>query len=212
MNRLLLILTLLLTVRTEGLCQEAREIAPGKILIGEILVEQKTMEVSFPAEINMTNGIIEYLLVHQNGKVHESLLRTGTNPAQIHAACLLLGISVPQNMSQATNLTGHPLTISISTSNQTAKVFFPHDFVQHAKTSKPMMQPNWIYNGSMMVQGHFAATETGSIAALMKDRYAVINSNLPEAEDDSSWQIRANPPLTNGAPVTVTLRFAPLKK
>nr|MCU0751014.1 hypothetical protein [Akkermansiaceae bacterium] len=48
----------------------------NRFRIGDITFDQKTREVRFPCKVNMTDGLLEYLLVHQNGKVHESLFVT----------------------------------------------------------------------------------------------------------------------------------------
>ena len=38
-----------------------------------------TRTIRFPAVINMREGLLEFVIVHDKGKVHESLLRTAIN-------------------------------------------------------------------------------------------------------------------------------------
>ncbi len=57
----------------------------------DIRINKRERTVSFPAVINLRQGTIEYLLVNSWGKVHESILRTDTEPYRIHVVMLLLG-------------------------------------------------------------------------------------------------------------------------
>ena len=43
--------------------------------IGEVIFNRKTREIRFPAAVNMAGGeLLEFAIVHANGKVHEALL------------------------------------------------------------------------------------------------------------------------------------------
>ena len=53
-----------------------KEIAPGLFQIGDVRLDQRQRTVTFPAAMNMDEGLIEYLIVHSSGKTHESLLQT----------------------------------------------------------------------------------------------------------------------------------------
>ena len=57
---------------------------------GQILIEKEIREFSLPAICNQTSGLIEYALVHDQGKIHEALFRTPVSPKLIHATFLLL--------------------------------------------------------------------------------------------------------------------------
>ena len=54
--------------------------------IGEVTFDQTTREIRIPAEVNMTEGLLEFLLVHKDGKVHESLFKTGINATHLNVA------------------------------------------------------------------------------------------------------------------------------
>ena len=71
------------------------EIEPGYFQFGDLVIDRKNREFVLPALCNQTYGLIEYALVHENGKVHESLFRTSVSPRLIHA-CLLLLKESPQ--------------------------------------------------------------------------------------------------------------------
>ena len=64
-------------------------LADGRWRVGLVTVDKEAGTLAFPAEVNMAQGLLEYLLVRQGGKTHESLLRTTADPYDIQLACLL---------------------------------------------------------------------------------------------------------------------------
>jgi hypothetical protein len=70
-----------------------RDLGGGQLQIGLVTIDPKQKAVSFPASINMTSGVVEYLVVTTEGKVHESLLATRAEPTHIHTAMLLIGMT-----------------------------------------------------------------------------------------------------------------------
>ena len=59
--------------------------------VGDVTVDAKLDAVVFPAKVNQLVGLIEYALVTEKGKIHESFLSTKVSPSDIHGALLLLG-------------------------------------------------------------------------------------------------------------------------
>ena len=70
-------------------------ISEGVMKVGEVTLDKNRMTVSFAGSINMDHGEMEYLLVEDGGKTHESLLVTKAQPFHIHIAMLLLGAKIP---------------------------------------------------------------------------------------------------------------------
>src|SRR5271154_634994 len=70
-------------------------ISDSVVKVGEVTLDKSTMTISFPGSINMDHGEMEYLLVQDGGKTHESLLVTKAQPFHIHIAMLLLGAKIP---------------------------------------------------------------------------------------------------------------------
>src|SRR5437868_4254023 len=68
-----------------------KEVQPGIFELGSVKINRRERTVSFPAVVNLKAGAMEYFVVSTWGKVHESILRTETEPYHIHAAMLLLG-------------------------------------------------------------------------------------------------------------------------
>ncbi|MEC8973770.1 MAG: YdjY domain-containing protein, partial [Verrucomicrobiota bacterium] len=84
---------------SSGLKQRVKEIRPGIYRVGDVTVDGKLGVVAFPAKVNQLVGLIEYALVTETGKVHESFLSTRVRPSDIHAALLLLGAKPPGQLS-----------------------------------------------------------------------------------------------------------------
>src|SRR3954469_13485921 len=68
-----------------------QQISSNLFQIGTVRLDKSKGTVQFPAQLNMTNGLVEYLLVTTKGKLHESVLKTETEPYHIQLALLLLG-------------------------------------------------------------------------------------------------------------------------
>jgi hypothetical protein len=69
--------------------------------VGKVRLDQKARSISFAGKLNMKRGLLEYLLVHSRGSVHESLLVTEVEASDIHVALLLLGAKGGAVMTEA---------------------------------------------------------------------------------------------------------------
>lgn len=177
--------------------------ATNELQFGEVRVDPSTRSISFPAQVNQRVGAIEYLLVHETGKVHESIFKTSVSPQQIHAAALLFS-------EKATNAAPKLKirTIEVSwTENETPKRFNAAELIFDKKHHRPLGETKWAYRGSRLIDGVFIAQRDGSIVAIMEDRDALIDQDTPDAADDENWEPVSDrvPPL--GTPVTVRFVF-----
>lgn len=68
-----------------------RQIGPATFQVGQVHFDFKIRVIEFPVEINILEGLLEYVLVNENGKIHESLFKTTVNARDIHTAFLLIG-------------------------------------------------------------------------------------------------------------------------
>ncbi|MFN7140835.1 MAG: YdjY domain-containing protein, partial [Limisphaerales bacterium] len=180
-----------------------KEIEPGIFEIGKVRFNKESRTISFPAEINMTNGPVEYLLVTAVGKLHESVLRTDVEPMHIHVAALLLGAKGAQtNLTvQAFNtreIPGEKVQLFIETTEKPAKIP-AEQLVFNTKESKIMTKGPWVYNGSQLHGGTFIAQRDGLVISIMTDPLALINNPRPGRENDEIWQVHTpnTPPLNS---------------
>ena len=179
------------------------------VKIGLVEIDRKTHSVSFPATVQMTEGIIEYAVVHANGKIHESLFVTDALPRDIHIACLLAGCQNKENKSST------PVLIEVSwKANGPPRRERLEDLVVFAKErpqgerSGRLASGSWDYTGSLIDAGGFAATREGSVVSVISDPAALVVNPRPGREDDTLHvpNVALLPGL--GFPVRITLRLA----
>lgn len=63
----------------------------GKVKLGGVIIDIDSKEVSFPAKLNMTTGIVEVLICTPRGRTHESLLVADIDPFKLQTALALSG-------------------------------------------------------------------------------------------------------------------------
>lgn len=190
------------------------KIASGIFQIGEIQINKKMMLVSFPAQINMDKGLLEYLVVRKGGKTHESLLRTDIDPYNIQIAFLLLGLEgtdrpLPQQGSSLIPK-GEPLEIYIAYRNKENKLISVkcEDWItiKTKNEQKSISRLDWVFTGSTVFNGQFLAQSSGSIAALYHDPAAIIDNASEGGDSDEIWYVKEDgiPPV--GTPVTINIK------
>lgn len=191
---------------------EVEELGEGRYRIGLIEVDARKRTLTIPAVLNMREEVVEYLLVTEKGKTHESVLSTKATPARIHLAALLLGIKGPDPSARA--LDGYiewqgngvarkePLhrLLQVGTGGETERVAFP--------------QGAWVYTGSRETpEKGLSASGTGSIISLIDDPDALVNSTSETRSNDEVHfpAQKALPPKVQ-MPVRLVLIFAAPKE
>ncbi len=203
-----------------------RRLEDGSIQIGKVRLDPRRRTVSFPALVNMNEGIIEYLLVSTLGKTHESLLRTEAEPFHLQTAMLLLGAkgagrpaltNAPAGgqlsaediiRASAAPLLGEHVTIAVAwTHGGKTNECALEEFVFDAKANAPMRRGVFVFTGSQVFQGLFLAQQEGSIIAVITDPGAVFNNPRPGRENEDNWKINtaALPPLDTPVRITITV-------
>jgi len=184
-----------------------REIAPGIFQLGDIRIDKHQSTVSFPAVLNLRQGAMEYLMVSSWGKVHESILRTETEPYRIHVAMLLLGAKgAGTNEEEMIEVQGpflsHPANVRVPGDNITIEITWKtngkqtrrraEELVYNVQRKSKLGRGNWVYNGSFMEETTFLAQREGSVISLVTDPEALINSNGPGHDNDTIWIANTN--------------------
>jgi hypothetical protein len=195
----------------------------GPLEFRGIEIDKEKRTVTFPAAINMSAGMLEYLIVAETGKTHESLLSTKIEPYDIQVAMLLLGIpgagkadvQPPGQINRAylataPELKGEKISLFLTWPGHRAHA---EDLIWNRRRIAPMTEGAWTYNGSEMYYGKFLAEVDGSIAALVRDSAALINNPRPGNDDDQIWQVNTDsaPPVGTAIDVTIQLE-GPLQK
>lgn len=189
-----------------------RQISPGVFEIGKVRLDKATRSVTFPAVVNMTEAIVEYVVVTGDGKVHESLLRTETVPKDIHVAMLLLDVKgAGTNMVPADPLKripGDPVSIEVSWKEKGKTKRVPAEkLILNTQTKTNLSSGPWIYNGSHVEDGVFLADPEGSIVSLITDPFALVNNPRPGRDNDDLCEVdsKAVPRLDTPVEVHITV-------
>ena len=167
-------------------------VSPGVFEIGGAVIRKKDNRVEFPAVVNMNKGLLEYLIVGEGGKVHESLLRTAVEPYALQIALLMLGLEGTTNplkeQGDPRRPEGDPVSIHIRWENEgkeaTTRI---EQWVLNKKERGPLKTIHWIFTGSFISRGVFMAQAEKSIVAIYHDPVAMIDNPLPEGASDEIW-------------------------
>ncbi|MDD5262657.1 MAG: YdjY domain-containing protein [Methylacidiphilales bacterium] len=205
--------------------QLVREVGPDELEFKGILLQKKKHRILFPGTLNQRDGLIEYVLVGEKGKTHESLLATKVQPHDIHMALLLIGLkqdtkdnpneTAPpsaidsQYLQSAPKLKGAPVLLSVAWTQEGKRREVPvEDWILDLKTNHPMSRGLWTYNGSLIDEnGVFLADQELSIVAVVTDPIALVNNPRQGYNDDQIWQVLkdAAPPLNTPVVISITL-------
>lgn len=198
--------------------EQSKQIPPiekvgnGEYRLGEILVNKAERSITFPAQVNMDSGLLEYLIVHNKGKTHESLLRTRIDPYNLQIAFLLLGF---EGAEQRLAMQGDPappkgdrIRITVSAVVGQKNVVIPVEqwlVNKIGEDIKDVAPINWVFSGSYVDSGRFMAQETGSMAAIWHDPVALIDNASPGGESNRIWFVKQGTVPSVGTPVKVTI-------
>ncbi len=189
--------------------------------LGGISFHETTRAISLPAVVNMTEGLLEYAIVHEAGKVHESFLSTTISPYDLNVVLLLLHYQPATTFFDLSDkkagaiLLNNPqitpsaqIAVSLEWKNPEGKTqTAPLESLLLNVDQKATVTPGpFTYTGSMVMDdGTFMAKETGSILALYADAASLLNNPRPGNENDDTWLPDKTKTPAKGTPVTVTL-------
>lgn len=189
------------------------KIGNNEYRLGEIRIHKAERSITFPAEVNMDRGLLEYLIVHRKGKTHESLLRTHVDPYNLQIAFLLIGF---EGTDQRLTMQGDPTTprgeriqIHIRNVGGSEQPAFPVErwlANQFDDAVKDVDSMNWVFSGSYVDQGRFMSQESGSIAAIWHDPVALIDNASPGGESNKIWFVKQGTVPPVGTQVEVIIR------
>lgn len=201
--------------------------------IGKVTLDKKSREIRFPARINMSEGLLEFLAVHENGKVHESLLVSDISPTHLNLAFTLLRYPASRELYALPNETGgisdkFPVVpedikagarIAIDVEweeNGKTRRHPVNEWIQHAVRTTAMPAGPWVYGGSEFYAGKFAPETSGDIAAIFVSHSSLINYPGDDNLDDTVWVVFPKRVPAQGTNVTVIiapyLKTPPLPK
>lgn len=191
---------------------EIKKISDHIFSLGEIRINKKTREITFPATVEMagspdteSQAIVEYVLVNPEGKIHESLFLTDIKPSHLNVAFKLLGYKESKHLFRTVNKDFQPQKdyekatpeqMKQSRFNMQIKWQNPkgeqvshhiHHLVYNAATKKEMQPGPWVYGGSFIHNGQFIADINKDLFAIFTDRGSIGNYAGKGREDDTLW-------------------------
>ncbi len=188
----------------EPVTPSVKKLDATRYQIGEVVFDRKTREIRFPTKVNMTEGLLEFLVVHQNGKVHESLLVTEVSPTHLNLAFTLLRYPPSKELYPLPNETGGVsdnfpevpadvkaaarVSIEVEWTDEGKIRRVPvNEWIQHAVKSSAMPAGPWVYGGSDFHEGKFVAEISGDITAIFLSMAALINYPGTDNNNDDVW-------------------------
>jgi hypothetical protein len=205
-----------------------KKVGPTEYTLGDMTFSSATHEIRVPAAVNMTEGILEYALVHENGKTHESLLKTKVSPTELNVALLLCNYEphikeaaqyleepLPQTKARMALPMEHEganrvhLTLQWKDKDGAQQTAPLGAWIRDRKVEKPLQIDHWTYTGSFVTQSGYAAEDDGSHIAIYFDLIALMNLPDPGNRSDDRWFVEksAVPPLDTA--VTLVISPAP---
>lgn len=192
--------------------------------MGEIEIDAKARELRLPVTVNMREGgPIEYLLVHENGKVHEAVFTTKVSPLHLQVAMKLLKFKaghgdvfnrllapeVLEKEGGSAEDRGAGVTIRYLPDGSDTETPATECIIDGAR-AEPMSEGDWVYTGSTIENGVFMAEAEGSIIAIYLDHLALFNMTREGADNDELWGANSKAIPEIGAQGTIIL--SPAKK
>ena len=189
-----------------------RYVAPGVFAIGACRIVKAEGKVEFPATVNMQEGALEYLLVGTGGKLHESLLRTEVEPLSLQIALLLAGMEgslAPLKQQGEDRLPeGDAVAITVRWQRDgQEKMARLDELIRQGKELAPSLP--WVFTGSVVRDGVFAAQVERSLIAVYHDPVALIDHRQRGGGDDRLWSVNSSIVPAVGTEMTVSIRKKP---
>jgi hypothetical protein len=176
-----------------------------------VRIFKKEQKVEFPCAVNMGKGLLEYAIVGNSGKLHESLLRTHVEPYSLQIALLLLGLEGTTNplamQGDPRKPEGSPVTLWVQwkAGEQLNKVRI-EEWIMNRQGGAAMEPTQWIFTGSVVANGIFLAQVERSIVAIFHDPVALIDNPLSEGGSDKIWFVNEEKVPAPGTDVTVIVQ------
>lgn len=195
----------------------------NRFKLGEVEFDKTTRVIRFPATVNQRDKLLEYVLVHDKGKVHESLLRTAINPVHLNLALRLLRYQSSPELFPLRDEEGFPSGLMPAVDAKTkaaARVEIRvvwktgdkeesasvNEWIENLSDGSPMPAGPWVYGGSVVYEGRFIAGETGDLIAIQTNQVAVFNYPGSDRENDDVWMPATKRVPAEGTQVTVEVR------
>ena len=176
---------------------------------------------SIPAEIDVRDDLLEYLLVGPGGAAHESAFTTPVTASVLNVALIALGVergtnaewraTEPRPTEEELRAGASPYQVTVPKGDgfflyagwrAAGETYFfrVDDLIRNLGTGQSMQRHEWVYLGSRMVPGgksgapeQFAADiyQNYINIAFFHEGYTLLTGALPECVDQTVWMLNA---------------------
>ena len=182
----------------------------NKYKLGNVIIDTEANEIVIPGRINMQKGLVEVFACSPGGKLHESIIESDIVPYYLQVALLLLGLNPvdPKIFDSGEDLSRYSqLEILVKwREHDSEKIYRAEELVWDSTNKKTMQQTNWIFRGSLVIDGNFVANEIKSLITTYNDPTTIIDNPLITGKNDELYEANSNliPPV--GTDVKVIIR------
>jgi len=182
--------------KEKKLYPEIKVLSSGVYDFGGIIIDQNDLSFSFEAKCNQISGLVEYALVHENGKTHESLFTTKIAPRLIHACFLLLKQKPDNFLLKKEKFSEQEISALRKKSLETWVKWDENgsscrksltSMTLNDLSKQTLKGKSFVFTGSKVVEGDYLAQMDGSIIAIYQDARAVINAIDELSSNDDVW-------------------------
>ena len=198
---------------------KVEDLGNSRYRYGSIEFNGKTREIRLPTQVNMSEGIIEYAVVHGQGKIHESLLVTEVVPSHLQTVLKLCRYKsgegdvfdpfYPEDQrkgAEGAKDRGTAIAISVEWEETGERKAQPlSHWIYDRKTQQSMSDSPWIFTGSYFYSGTFMADADGLLVSIYLSSGSILNPLAEGTEDDERWLAHADHTPEIGTPVTLVL-------
>lgn len=184
----------------------------------EINLLDKTL--SLPAEVNMSEGLIEVVLCRPEGKTHESLLVTHVTPLHFNTALLLLGLDPVNEIPEDENKIDHLSNfITIETPGDSVLIFVEtmvegewqrkpvEHYIYDMRSNSPMTPGTWLFRGPVTHRtGYVIIDSELTMIATYHDPIALMELNEEGKYNDEYFYVSKEAGLEIGQEVKLIIQ------
>mgnify|MGYP006915945840 CR=1 FL=1 len=203
---------------------EVKKVGPNTYEIGNIRIDAAAKEISFPANVNMNEGLIEVIISTPLGKLHEAVLVADIQPLRLHVALLLLSQTpgsnpgwdlLPDHSMRPEGWDRPPgsmLDVFVSWNTPDGEREIRADeLLMDIRTKRSMPRTGWVFVGSRIgSRGAYLADGHGSVMTSYHDFTSVIDNPLAAGRLDE--YMYANETLVPKPGTSVRVRITPATK
>ncbi|MDB6139078.1 MAG: hypothetical protein JWO94_2150 [Verrucomicrobiaceae bacterium] len=200
-----------------------KTIGKNEYELGGVTFNSATREVRVPCRINMREGAVEYALVNEKGKTHESILKTSAAATDMQVAMLLTNYQpghtglfsyekddkVRQKMEETAPKTPGANLVQLYVEwkdGGAVKRTTLREWMIDPRTKKmPDTFDHWVFNGSMIQQSGFSAQLYGNTIGTYYDVTAIINCPSKDNLMDDIWSINTGAVPKEDSSVTLVI-------